>query len=165
MSNRWAAGWGRSLGAKVRSSCNASQVRAGTAPWGQWSENRAAAVPNCPRRRGGPRFRCRRRSCDEHPSSRSSFATNLLWKAPAAGIAAAAVTRFQDIAYFGNCSSRVSRPIRTATRLSTAKHVMTAQARLKLPPKVPARRPATNGPKLVMMRPVPLQNDKDVART
>jgi hypothetical protein len=39
----------------------------------------------------------------------------------------------KDDDYSGNCWCRVSGPISTANRLSVAKNVMTAQARLKLP--------------------------------
>ena len=42
--------------------------------------------------------------------------------------------------------------------LSSAKPVMIAAPWVK-PPKYPTNKPATNGPVLVTMRPVPLQND------
>ena len=48
---------------------------------------------------------------------------------------------------------------------STAMHVMTAAGRLNGPPNTPTISPATSGPKLVITRPDPLQNDTAVART
>ena len=51
----------------------------------------------------------------------------------------------------GNCSSLVSRPRNTATRLSTAKQVMIPVA-LESPPSCTTSNPATNGPKLVNTR-------------
>src|SRR6266851_2171878 len=64
----------------------------------------------------------------------------------------------------GNCSSLVSRPRNTATRLSTAKQVMIPVA-LESPPSCTTSNPATSGPKLVTIRPVPLQNATAVERT
>ena len=51
-----------------------------------------------------------------------------------------------------------------ATMLSAAKQVMKAAAWLNEPNGTTSR-PATSGPKLVMMRPEPLQKDTAVART
>jgi len=48
--------------------------------------------------------------------------------------------------------------------LSSAKQVMKAVTRLKLPPKGPTRSPATSGPKLVVMRALPVQNPTAVER-
>ncbi len=48
--------------------------------------------------------------------------------------------------------------------LSAAKQVITAVTLLKLPPKVPTKRPATSGPKLVTTRAVPVQNPMAVER-
>ena len=42
--------------------------------------------------------------------------------------------------------------------LTSAKQVMNAVTRLKLPPKAPTKSPATSGPKLVMTRALPVQN-------
>src|SRR5207247_2313313 len=64
----------------------------------------------------------------------------------------------------GNCSSRVSRPRNTAIRLRTANPVMIAVACVR-PPSCTTSRPATSGPKLVTMRPEPLQNATAVERT
>ena len=58
----------------------------------------------------------------------------------------------------------VSRPSSIATMLRSAKQVMKAVTRLKLPPKAPTSRPATSGPKLVMMRALPVQNPTAVER-
>src|SRR5437870_3828794 len=52
----------------------------------------------------------------------------------------------------------------TATMLSTAKPVMIAVAWVR-PPSCTTRRPATSGPKLVKIRPKPLQNATAVERT
>ncbi len=49
--------------------------------------------------------------------------------------------------------------------LSAAKQVIIAVALAKSPPKGITSRPATRGPKLVITRPDPLQNDTAVART
>ena len=49
--------------------------------------------------------------------------------------------------------------------LSPAKQVVIAVAVLNCPPRSGVTRPATNGPKLVITRPVPLQNETAVART
>src|ERR1700712_2136032 len=49
--------------------------------------------------------------------------------------------------------------------LRPAKHVITAVAWLNAPFSDPASNPAINGPKLVITRPEPLQNDTAVART
>src|SRR4051794_9840801 len=74
-------------------------------------------------------------------------------------------SRVLGACHCGSSLSLVSRPMATASRLSNAKQVMTPAALLKLPPNGATSRPATSGPKLVMIRPVPLQNDSAVART
>ena len=48
--------------------------------------------------------------------------------------------------------------------LGSAKQVMKAVTRLKLAPKAPTRSPATSGPKLVVMRALPVQNATAVER-
>ena len=48
--------------------------------------------------------------------------------------------------------------------LKSAKQDMNAVTRLKLPPKAPTISPATSGPKLVMMRALPVQNPTAVER-
>jgi hypothetical protein len=52
----------------------------------------------------------------------------------------------------------VSRPSSIAMMLKTAKQVMNAATRLKLSPNAATKGPATNGPKLVMTRALPVQN-------
>jgi hypothetical protein len=66
--------------------------------------------------------------------------------------------------YRGSGTPLVSRPISIAMMLSSAKQLITAVTRLKLPPKAPTSRPATKGPKLVMIRAAPLQNATPVER-
>src|ERR1700677_2158773 len=63
----------------------------------------------------------------------------------------------------GRMSPRVSRPSAMATIDSAAKQVITAVALAKSPPNGAASNPATNGPKLVITRPDPLQNDTAAA--
>jgi len=58
----------------------------------------------------------------------------------------------------------VSRPRNIAMMLRTAKQVMNAVTRLKLPPKAPTRSPATKGPSLVTMRALPVQKPTAVER-
>jgi len=48
--------------------------------------------------------------------------------------------------------------------LKTAKQVMNAVTRLKLPPNAPTKSPATSGPRLVMTRALPVQNPTGVER-
>src|SRR3977135_3940919 len=67
--------------------------------------------------------------------------------------------------YSGSPSPFVSCPNKAATMLNPAKHVITAVAWLNAPFSDPASKPATSGPKLVITRPEPLQNDTAVART
>jgi len=64
--------------------------------------------------------------------------------------------------YRGSGSPLVSRPSSIATMLSSAKQVMNAVTRLKLPPNAPTRSPATSGPKLVMIRALPVQKPTPV---